>query len=219
MAWSHAVTASSAVAGLGGNTGFAGRLVERLRRLLVPHWPLLRLSGASSETVVSRHGIVEIRETRAGFSVQTRVKGELDRARATALQRIAKYIAGGNHGGTQLRAAAPLVQREEAPGRWLVSAALPGVEAAFVAAVSRNGKARIYPAQPELLAVLRIAGRPATQAIARGDAAIRAALVGTVWTPAGEPVIRLHRPPEILPFASRFEVAIPVARRRQDAPP
>jgi hypothetical protein len=212
------VTASSAATGHGGNTGFAARLIEYLRRLLAVRWPLLRIGEASSETVVSRHGVVEIREINAGFLVQTRVKGDLDRARTTALQRIAKFIAGGNRRGTPLPAATPLVQREEAPGRWLVSAQLPGADDAFVGALLRNGKVRICPAQPELLAVLSIRGRPAPQAIARGDAAIHAAIVGTEWTPAGEPVIRQHRPPTMLPFGNHFEVAIPVVRRRCDAP-
>jgi hypothetical protein len=161
---------------------------------------------------------VEIRQIPPGFSVQTCVKGEPDRARATALQRLDKYLAGYNRSGARLRAVGPIVQREEAPGRWLVSVDLPGVEDAFVAAVSRNGKVRIRPAQTEFLAVLRMSGRPAPEATAGGVAAISAALAGTMWLPAGGPMVRLHRPPAILPFANHFEVALPITRLRYAAP-
>ena len=201
-----------------GNTGLAVRLLEYLPRLLLPHRRWLQLDLARPETVVSYHGAVEIRQIHTGFSVQTCVKGEPDRARATALQRLDKYLAGHNRSGARLRAVGPIVQREEAPGRWLVSVDLPGVEEALVAAVSRNGKVRIRPAQTEFLAVLRMSGRPTPEAIAGGGAAISAALAGTMWLPAGGPMIRLHRPPAILPFANRFEVALPIARVRYDAP-
>jgi hypothetical protein len=201
-----------------GNTDLAVRLLEYLPRLLLPHRRWLQLDEARPEAVVSYHGAVEIRQIHPGFSVQTCVKGEPDRARATALQRLDKYLAGYNRSGARLRAVGPIVQREEAPGRWLVSVDLPGVEDAFVAAVSRNGKVRIRPAQTEFLAVLRMSGRPAPEAIAGGVAAISAALAGTMWLPAGGPMVRLHRPPAILPFANRFEVALPITRLRYAAP-
>lgn len=95
---------------------------------------------------------------------------------------------------------------------------MPGVEDAFVATVSRNGRVRIRPAQTEFLAVLRMSGRPTPRAIAGGGAAISTALAGTMWLPAGGPLIRLHRPPAILPFTNRFEVALPITRLRYDAP-
>jgi hypothetical protein len=199
-----------AAAGPRGNTGFVARL-------FAPRWSLLRLDAVLPETIVSRHGVVEIRETDAGLSVQTCVKGEPDRARATALQRITDYLAGSDRIGIKLRAVGPLVQREEASGRWLVRVGLPSVDDACVAAHSRNGKVRIRPVQSEVLAVLRMSGRLAPEAIARADAAIRAALAGTVWTPTDRPMIRLYRPPSMAPFANRFEVAVPIARRRRDA--
>jgi SOUL heme-binding protein len=201
-----------------GKAGLAVRLLEYLPRQLVPHRRWLQLDEATPETVVSYHGAVEIRQIHTGFSVQTCVKGEPDRARATALQRLAQYLTRYNRSGTRLRAAGPIMQREEAPGRWLVSVDLPGVEDALVAAVSRNGKVRIRPAQTEFLAVLRMSGRPTPEAIAGGGASISAALAGTMWLPAGGPMIRLHRPPAILPFASSFEVALPIARVRYAAP-
>jgi hypothetical protein len=192
------------------NAGLVARLLRHLARPLLPHGRWLRLDEANPETVVSCHGAVEIRQTPAGFSVQTCVKGEPARARATALQRLANYLTRTDRGGTRLRVAGPLLQREEAPGRWLISVGLPGVEDALVAAVSRNGKVRIRPVQPELHAVLFMYGRPTPKALARADAAIRATLARTMWVPSGGPTIRLRRPLAILPFAGSFEIALPV---------
>lgn len=197
----------------GGNTGLVARLLEHLSRLLRPRWRSLRLGETSPETVVVSYGAVEIRQTHTGYSVQTCVKGESDQARAVALQRLANYLGGNNRNGTQLRAAGPLVQKQEALGRWLVSVGLPAVEDAFVTAISRNGKVRIRAAQTEVLAILRMSGRPTPQSIARGDAAIRTTLANTEWLPAGRPMIRLDALPAILPFLGRFEVALPVSGR------
>jgi hypothetical protein len=219
MAWSHAVIASGAAAGPRGNAGIVTRLPEYLARLFAPHWPLPHSNEATPVTVVSHHGAVEIWETHVGLSVQTCVKGEPDRARATALQRIASYLAGNNRIGTRFRAAGPLVQSEQAPGRWLVRVELLDAEDVSALPLSRNRKLRIRPAQSEVLAVLRMSGRPTPQTIARGDAVIHAALAGTLWTPTGGPMIRLYRPPSILPFANHFEVAVPIARRSRVARP
>ena len=202
--------ASSAATRPHGGSGLVARLLEWLPRLLPPFWPALRLDEASPETIIARYGAVEVRQTHAGFSVQTCVKGVPDQARATALRRLANYLGGKNRNGSRLRGAGPLVQKEAAPGRWLVSVGLPGVEDAFVAAVSRNGKVRICQAQPEAIAVARLSGRPTPQAILRGDAMIRAALAGTEWLSIGKPMIRMDAPPSILPFVGHFEVALPV---------
>ena len=211
MAGSLAVIASSAATRPRGNTGFVSRLLEWIPRLFSSHWPALHLSEAHPETVFSRHGAVEIRQTHSGFSVQTCVKGEAAQARTTALRRLGNYLGGRNRNGTRLRAAGPLVQREEAPGRWLVCVGLPDVEDAFVAAVSRNGKVRIRPAQSEVLAILAMSGRPTPEAVARGEAAIRAALTNTEWLATGRPMMRMDAPPSVLPFMGHFEVALRVA--------
>jgi hypothetical protein len=214
----HTVTAPGTVAGPRAITGFAARLLECLPRLRAPHWRNFRFDAETPPTVVSYHGAIEIWETHVGSSVQTSVKGELGRARATALQRIASYLAVSNRIGTRLHAAGPLAQSEEAPGRWLVRLELPGVDDVVAAALPRNRKVRLRPAQPEVLAVLRMFGRPSAETIARAAAVIHAALAGTMWTPAGGPMIRLHRPPSMLSFADRFEVAVPIVRCRREAP-
>jgi SOUL heme-binding protein len=200
------------------STGLAVRLLEHGRLLLLPYRRWLRLDAAMPETVVAYHGARgDPADPHALLSADLR-QGRARSGAPTALQRLDKYLAGHNRSGARLRAVGPIVQREEAPGRWLVSVDLPGVEEAFMAAVSGNGRVRIRPVQIEFLAVLRMSGRPAPEAIAGGGAAISAALAGTMWLPAGGPMARLHRPPTILPFANRFEVALPIARVRYDAP-
>ncbi len=214
----RAVTTFAAAASPHGHAGFIMRMAEYVRHRLGSRWRTLHLREAHPESVVAHHGAVDVRQSSAGLLVQTRVKGEPDRARATALQRIARCLAANDRFGTPLNAAGPLVQREEAPDRWLVSIRLPGGDEIPMAAVPRKGKVRIGPAQSEYVAVVRISGRSTRPAIAKGEAAIRAALVGSMWEPAAGPMIRLHRPPSVLPFANRFEVALPVARQNFDPP-
>ena len=128
-------------------TGLAGDLVARLgekvQRLLNPNWLLFRSSETVDELIVARHGPVEIRQTLAGWTLETRVKGEPDRARATALRRLGNYVNGRNRSGTRLRVARPLVQAEEAAGRWHIRIALPGMDSDFAAATKaqRQGQA------------------------------------------------------------------------------
>ena len=207
------MTAFALAASSRGDTGVILRLAEYVRRRFGSHWRALHLNEAYPESVVSHHGPVEIRQSSAGLLVQTRVKGEPDRARATAIQRIARCLSGNDRYGMPLRAAGPLVQREEAPDRWLVSIRLPDGGNVPVAAVPRKGKVRIGPTQSEYVAVVRISRYGTRRAIANGEAAIRAALVGTMWQPSVGPMLRLHCRPAILPFANRFEIALPVAIR------
>jgi hypothetical protein len=199
---------------LPGRFGAIGCLFARLgAQLRRRSGQMIRSGAATDEAIVARHGPVEIRRTRPGWSVETRVKGEHAQARKTALQRLSSYPGVENGSAMRLRAAWPLVQQEEAPRRWLVRVALAATEDACAAASPRNGKVRIRAVEPEILAVLRMFGTPTPAAIARGDAVIRAALADTTWQARDRPMIRLHKSPPILPFTSRFEVVLPVTCR------
>jgi hypothetical protein len=213
MAQPRAMIARSVVANLRFNPGVVARLLEYVPHLLAPRWSILRLSETKPETVVAHHGAVEIRQPDGGFSLQTRVKGELDQARATALRRLASYLKGTNRSAMQIRAAGPLTQSEESPGRWLVGVGLSGVGDTFAATVSRGGRVQICSAPPATVAVLCMAGRPKRDAIILGEAVIRATLGDTVWVPTGGPIIRMHRAPAVLSPANRFEIALPIALR------
>jgi hypothetical protein len=189
------------------------RISEKAQRLLKPNWLSFRPNEAVDELVVEHHGPVEIHQTLAGWSLETRVKGEPDRARATALRRLGNFASGKNRSGARLRVARPLVQAEECAGRWWFRVALPGVDSDFVATSARNGKIRLRALESETLAVIRVPGRPTKLATQHAETAIRLALAATRWQPTGGAMLRLHTLPAALPFLGRFEVAVPVAER------
>jgi hypothetical protein len=68
--------------------GVAGDLIARLgdnvRRLFNRNWLLFGSNETADELIVARQGPVEIRQTLAGWSLETSVKGEPDRARDRA---------------------------------------------------------------------------------------------------------------------------------------
>ena len=212
MAAAHAVSGSGRASGRPVGDLIA-QLGAKVRRLLNPNWLLFRSGETTDELIVARHGPVEIRRTLAGWSLETCVKGEPDRARATALRRLSNYVDGKNRSSTRLCAARPLVQTEESMDRWRISVALPSVDSDFVAASGRNGRVRLRALDSETVAVIRVPGRPTKLAIQHAETAIRHAIAPTHWEATGSAMLRLHALPVVLPFLSRFEVAVPVVER------
>ena len=72
------------------------RISEKATRLLNPNWLPFRSNDPTDELIVEHHGPVEIHQTHACWSLETRVKGEPDRARATAVRRLGNYANGKN---------------------------------------------------------------------------------------------------------------------------
>lgn len=161
--------------------------------------------------MVAHCGAVEIHQTLPGWSLETSVKGEPEQARATALRRLTNYTGGKNSNSVRLQAVRPLVQTEEARGRWRVGIRLADGELALASA--RNGRVRVRASVSETLAVLRVPGRPTALAMQHAETAIRIALAPTRWEATGAAMLRLHSLPTMLPFLGRFEVAVPVAKR------
>jgi hypothetical protein len=213
MSATHAVSGFSRASRSGLAGDLMARLGEKVQRLLNPNWLLFRASDTVDELIVAHHGPVEIRQTLSGWTLETRVKGDSDRARATALRRLGNYVNGRNRSRTRLRVARPLVQAEEAAGRWRIHIALPGMDNDFAAATKRSGKVRLRALEPETLAVIRVPGRPTKVAIQHAETAIRHAIAPTRWAATGGAMLRLHALPAVLPFLGRFEVAVPVAER------
>jgi hypothetical protein len=208
-------------AGSNRGAGAAADLSEQLRNLL-PHFfkppsQLLRSSDAAEEVVVAHCGAVEIHQTLPGWYLETRVKGEPERARATALRRLANFVGGMNRDSIRLRVVRPLVQVEEARGRWRVGIRLADDDGEIASASARNGKVMMRASVSETLAVLRVPGRPTPLAMQHAETAIRLALGPTRWEATGAAMLRLHSLPAILPFLGRFEVAVPVAERPLDS--
>jgi SOUL heme-binding protein len=173
----------------------------------------------ASELVVARYGLTEIRQTEAGVSAQARVKGEREQALATALCRLRQFLCRNYRGGIQLRLCRPLIQSQEAPGRWLVRIGLSGPDSGILSPASRGGRVRIQPVASETVAVVRLTGRATTSSVERGAATILDSIATTPWTATGKPMVRLHAPISILPFTGHFEVAIPVTERQASASP
>jgi hypothetical protein len=118
-----------------------------------------------------------------------------------------------NRGRIRLRVVRPLVQTEEAMGRWRIRVALPCVDTDFVAASGRSGRVSLRALESQTLAVIRVPGRPTPLAIQHAETAIRHAIATTRWQATGAAMLRLHTLPAALPFLGRFEVAVPVVER------
>jgi hypothetical protein len=200
-------------------TDYLTSLLARFPNLVPDRWLILRFSDAANELVVARYGPAEIRQSAAGFSAQTRVKGEREQALATALCRLRQFLCRNYRSGIQVRLCRPLTQSEEAPGRWLVRIGLSGADSGILSPASRGGRVKVQPVASECVAVVRMTGHPTTSSIERGVGKILDSIATAPWIAAGKPMVRLLAPISILPFASHFEVAIPVAQRQADACP
>jgi hypothetical protein len=212
MAAGHPVSGFGRASGPRVAGDLIARLGEKVRRLLQPNWRLSLSNDTADELIVARQGPVEIRQRLAGWSLETSVKGEPDRARATALRRLRDYVNGKNRGRARLRVVRPLVQTEESMGRWRIGIGLPAVDSDFAAAAAgRDGRVRLRASNSETLAVIRVLGRPTPLAIQHAETAIRHAIAATRWQATGGAMLRLHALPAVLPFLGRFEVAVPVA--------
>jgi len=206
------------LAGLSPRSGFASGLLARLRGLLPRSFnttPLLAgCSESVEEAIIARHGTVEIRQTVTGWWLETCVKGEPDRARETAMRRLAHYAQGKNSCHGRLGTLRPFVQTAaERPGRWRVRIAVAASDVDLALTSARNGKVRVRIAEATTLAVIRVPGRPTLLAMKHAETAIRHAVAVTRWEAAGSAMLRLHAAPMVLQFLGSFEVAVPMAPR------
>ena len=180
---------------------------------------------------VERLGSVEIRRYAPRLAAETVVPGDAYNARGEGFRRLAGYIFGGNAGRRRIDMTAPVAQSgagadaesggeridmtapvAQAPGEggWAIRFFLPAALADPPA--PNDARVRIVPVPEETLAVLRFSGTATADAVAERTKALVAALSGTAWRPAGEPVAWFYDPPWTLPPLRRNEVAVPVAR-------
>ena len=182
-------------------------------KVLPANWLVPRWRAVPGESVVASRGSVEIRQIPAGCVAQTCVKGEPAQARETALRRLAKYTHGNNRSSAILDTVRPVMQRQQAPGRWLIGVRLAKFDDTLTAPAPCEPKVKLISRAPEMLAVVRVAGRPAHGSVTAGDAIILNAIDGTDWIATGSPMIRLHARGPLPWLGSGFEVAVPVAPR------
>jgi hypothetical protein len=193
------------------------RLLNALRdrgaRLIPAEWRALRWREATGETLVASYGTVEIRRTPGGCVARTCVKGDLAQARETALRRILKYMNGENRSAIALAGNRPVMQQQLEPRRWLISVRLTEIQTVGAAPTPLGPKVKVVELEPEMLAVVRVAGRPGRGSVSSGDAIILAAIANTKWVATGPATIRSRRPGSICWLTGGFEVAVPVVSR------
>jgi hypothetical protein len=216
------LTGQETVSGRAKNPDLSGitriaALLRRCARLISAEWLMSRWRGTPDETIIASHRSVEIRQTAAACIARTCVKGDAAQARATALRRLAKYTNGDNRGAVCLRVERPVIQQQLEPRRWRVSVRLSDVENARTAPAPLAPKVEVVAREPEMLAVVRMDGRPSHDMVSFGDAIILDAISDTEWVAIGPAIIRLHMPGPILRFIVGFEVAVPVSARNGNA--
>ena len=182
-------------------------------------------------STVERLGDVEIRRYAPRLAAETVVPGDAYHARGEGFRRLAGYIFGGNAGGRRIDMTAPVAQASAQPGERIAMTA-PVAQAPATQASGEGGwairfflpaaltdppapndaRVRIVPVPEETVAVLRFSGTATEAGVAERTKVLTAALSGTAWRPAGEPVAWFYDPPWTLPPLRRNEVAVPVAR-------
>jgi hypothetical protein len=181
-------------------------------------------------TEVERVGTVEIRTYGERIAAQTVVTGTSEAARNRGFQRLAGYIFGGNTARTSIAMTAPVAQAGDgrsqniamtAPvaqgavgqDRWTIQFFMPSEYTMASLPVPRDPQVVLAVVPAETYAVLRFSGLGSARAVAEKEAELDAALSGSGWTSAGDPVVWFYDPPWTLPPLRRNEVAVRVTRQ------
>lgn len=181
-------------------------------------------------TEVARVGAVEIRTYGERIAAQTVVTGSSEAARNRGFQRLAGYIFGGNTARTSIAMTAPVAQAGDgrsqsiamtAPvaqgsvgqDRWTIQFFMPSEYTMASLPVPRDPAVVLAVVPAETYAVLRFSGLGSARAVAEKEAELDAALTGSGWAAAGDPVVWFYDPPWTLPPLRRNEVAVRVTRQ------
>lgn len=185
-------------------------------------------------TEVARVGAVEIRTYGARIAAETAVSGSSEAARNRGFQRLAGYIFGGNTDRSSIAMTAPVAQAADAaaPGRsqniamtapvaqgatgqdrWTIQFFMPSEYTLATLPVPRDPSVVLTTVPAETYAVLRFSGLGSARTVAEKQAELEAALTGSQWVSAGDPVVWFYDPPWTLPPLRRNEVAVRVSRQ------
>ena len=166
---------------------------------------------------------LELRRYGPRLAAETLVEANETAARSEGFSRLAGYIFGGNAGAARIAMTAPVAQQGAR-----IAMTAPVAQAAvgeghvirfFLPAALRDAPApndarvRIVEVPGETVAVFRFTGGTDPESVAAARARLLAALPGTSWIAAGEPVAWFYDPPWTIPALRRNEVAVPVAPR------
>lgn len=181
-------------------------------------------------TEVERVGAVEIRTYGERIAAQTVVSGTSEAARNQGFQRLAGYIFGGNTARSSIAMTAPVAQAESggsrsiamtAPvaqvpadgNRWTIQFFMPAEYSLATLPIPRDPSVVLTAVPAETYAVLRFSGLGSARTVAEKQAELEAALTGSQWVSAGDPVVWFYDPPWTLPPLRRNEVAVRVSRQ------
>ena len=185
-------------------------------------------------TEVGRVGAVEIRTYGERIAAETVVSGSSEAARNRGFQRLAGYIFGGNTDRSSIAMTAPVAQTADAaaPGRsqniamtapvaqgatgqdrWTIQFFMPSEYTLATLPVPRDPSVVLTVVPAETYAVLRFSGLGSARTVAEKQAELEAALTGSPWASAGDPVVWFYDPPWTLPPLRRNEVAVRVSRQ------
>jgi hypothetical protein len=187
-------------------------------------------------TEVARVGDVEIRTYGERIAAQTVVTGSSEAARNRGFQRLAGYIFGGNTARSSIAMTAPVAQAPDGPApgrsqsiamtapvaqgatgqdRWTIQFFMPSGYTMASLPVPRDPAVVLAVVPAETYAVLRFSGLGSARIVAEKQAELEAALTGSQWVSAGDPVAWFYDPPWTLPPLRRNEVAVRVSRQER----
>ena len=181
-------------------------------------------------TEVERVGAVEIRTYGERIAAQTVVSGTSEAARNQGFQRLAGYIFGGNTarssiamtahvaqaesgGSRSIAMTAPVAQVPADGNRWTIQFFMPAEYSLATLPIPRDPSVVLTAVPAETYAVLRFPGLGSARTVAEKQAELEAALTGSQWVSAGDPVVWFYDPPWTLPPLRRNEVAVRVSRQ------
>ena len=207
----------------------AARLPAILSSLLLGACSVVGIRSGTEEPrfeVVDRMGEVEIRRYAPRIAAETAVPGDEDAARTEGFRRLAGYIFGGNARrdriamtapvaqarGERIAMTAPVAQAGDATG-WTIRFFMPSGYTMETLPVPDDARVTLVEVPAETVAVLRFSGVPRPEAVARGTAALTAALGASPWTATAPVQGWFYDPPWTVPALRRNEVVAPVARR------
>jgi hypothetical protein len=157
-------------------------------------------------------GGVEVRQYGRRLAAETTTAAPSEAiARGASFQRLARYIFGANRGGTKIAMTAPVLMASR-PGAMTMRFFLPAAITPDRAPAPQDSAVRVVEVPPEILAVLRYAGRPWPRPPG-AEPALRRALEGSGWNAAGDAFALFYDPPTTPGPLRRNELAIAAIAR------
>ncbi len=175
---------------------------------------------------MGRIGSIELRHYPARLAAEVSVAGDALAARSRGFQILAGFIFGKNRERAKIAMTAPVAQQDaakismaasvgqqhDAEGKWRVRFFMPDSYTRETLPEPVDPRVQIVTIPESVTAVLRFAGRPTSDLVARQEAALLSALQRTKWRPIGTPMGMFYDPPWTLSPLRRNEAAVEVSQ-------